>query len=356
MFCNNCGYRLHEAAEFCPSCGKKIRIRPRAVEEPGQEIRYETEPEYEDREYVRPSGKSHAKPAAAGTGISKALMIVIPALIVVIGTTIGLLIIKPWKGKDSAEKKAATTHEETSAENTFDKSSGETGADSASSTERSNDESDMVEAKAETVPNSEVTPEEMYAKVSDMFADFYVYDGDTYGSFDAYDGNSDNFFIIYGDIGDKYNQIVSFEDNIITLNGDGFASQVKMTTPWMVELVLRDGSTSKWLAGTIPSINEAMSGGQYPEYIFPNSDSEIIDIHSNVMTYQVCRLAKNEIYARHGRKFKDEELQAYFNNRSWYNGTIEPEDFKDDMLNEVERQNANEFKFWEDCLVESGQN
>ncbi len=50
--------------------------------------------------------------------------------------------------------------------------------------------------------------------------------------------------------------------------------------------------------------------------------------------------AKNEIYARHGRKFKSKELQNYFNDQSWYVGGIEPEDFKESFLSNVEKQNA----------------
>lgn len=52
------------------------------------------------------------------------------------------------------------------------------------------------------------------------------------------------------------------------------------------------------------------------------------------------RIAKNEIYARHGRKFADQELQAYFNGCSWYEGTIEPDDFTEDRLNEYEKANV----------------
>ena len=52
------------------------------------------------------------------------------------------------------------------------------------------------------------------------------------------------------------------------------------------------------------------------------------------------RLARNEIYARHGRMFNDQTLQAYFNSKSWYRGTIAPSAFKDDaMLTKLERDN-----------------
>lgn len=52
-----------------------------------------------------------------------------------------------------------------------------------------------------------------------------------------------------------------------------------------------------------------------------------------------CKLARNEIYARHGRKFKDEKLQAYFDARDWYEGTIEPDDFEESLLSEIEIAN-----------------
>ena len=53
------------------------------------------------------------------------------------------------------------------------------------------------------------------------------------------------------------------------------------------------------------------------------------------------RLARNEIHARHGRRFKDSGLQAYFDSQSWYNGTIAPDDFNDrTILNEYEIKNG----------------
>ena len=57
-------------------------------------------------------------------------------------------------------------------------------------------------------------------------------------------------------------------------------------------------------------------------------------------TAEQCRLARNEIYARHGRRFKDPALQRYFDSLSWYNGTIEPSDFNDNVFNSYERANC----------------
>jgi serine/threonine protein kinase len=51
-------------------------------------------------------------------------------------------------------------------------------------------------------------------------------------------------------------------------------------------------------------------------------------------------IARNEIFARHGRRFKDAELQAYFNIQAWYDPTYEPDRFPDYLLSDIEKQNV----------------
>ncbi len=53
------------------------------------------------------------------------------------------------------------------------------------------------------------------------------------------------------------------------------------------------------------------------------------------------RVLRNEIYARHGRMFKDAKLQKYFETQSWYKSNP---DFKDEQLNEIEVQNLAKIK------------
>ena len=53
----------------------------------------------------------------------------------------------------------------------------------------------------------------------------------------------------------------------------------------------------------------------------------------------VIHLAKNEIYARHGYIFKNEDLYNYFMGCVWYNPTCKAEDFDDSALNEYEKAN-----------------
>lgn len=76
------------------------------------------------------------------------------------------------------------------------------------------------------------------------------------------------------------------------------------------------------------------------EYIIEDSDVRVIDRRDlDQLTARECMLARNELYARHGRLFQNQEIQDYFNSCSWYNGTIPPEKFKESMLNDVETQN-----------------
>lgn len=53
----------------------------------------------------------------------------------------------------------------------------------------------------------------------------------------------------------------------------------------------------------------------------------------------VIHLAKNEIYARHGYIFKNEDLYNYFMGCVWYNPICKAEDFDDSVLNEYEKAN-----------------
>ena len=76
------------------------------------------------------------------------------------------------------------------------------------------------------------------------------------------------------------------------------------------------------------------------EYILPGSDSRYLDKSDlRGLSAEECRLARNELYARHGRLFNDEGIQNYFNSKSWYYPSIEADDFEESMLNDYEVAN-----------------
>ncbi|MBQ7371052.1 MAG: YARHG domain-containing protein, partial [Blautia sp.] len=76
------------------------------------------------------------------------------------------------------------------------------------------------------------------------------------------------------------------------------------------------------------------------DYLVPNCDTHLYtESEISDMSLQVLCYAKNEIYARHGRKFISKELTAYFNQQPWYNGTVEAGSFSDKVFNSYESKN-----------------
>ena len=76
------------------------------------------------------------------------------------------------------------------------------------------------------------------------------------------------------------------------------------------------------------------------DYIIPDSNSRIItEADLDKLTKEEIKLARNEIYARYGRKFKDDSLNEYFEQFDWYHPETDPDDFDESILNEYEVAN-----------------
>ena len=94
------------------------------------------------------------------------------------------------------------------------------------------------------------------------------------------------------------------------------------------------------------------------DYIFPNSDKEYITFEeADSKTNEELRIGRNEIYARHDRKFSDEKLQAYFDSKDWYHGTVVPKDFDESVLSLEEKNNVKDLSNleWQREALNSGQ-
>ena len=90
---------------------------------------------------------------------------------------------------------------------------------------------------------------------------------------------------------------------------------------------------------------ETTTGSLSGDYICPTSNTQLLtsaDIAG--LSAQELNYAKNEIYARHGRKFDSPELQNYFNSKRWYNGIYDGKDFdanySNSLLSDIEKKNA----------------
>ncbi len=98
---------------------------------------------------------------------------------------------------------------------------------------------------------------------------------------------------------------------------------------------------------TVPGDYYTDSQERYKEtgYILPQSATQYLTEEDIAhLTMKGCCYARNEIYARYGRRFNSNELQTYFDSRSWYDGHITPDEFTEEytksVFNEYEYANA----------------
>ena len=98
----------------------------------------------------------------------------------------------------------------------------------------------------------------------------------------------------------------------------------------------RKASESSSSSNSGSSSSSSKSG----DYILPDSSSRYLKASDvkNLSSYQLM-IARNEIYARHGRKFNDASLQQYFNSKSWYKGTVDADKFSTSVFNDYEIKN-----------------
>ena len=85
------------------------------------------------------------------------------------------------------------------------------------------------------------------------------------------------------------------------------------------------------------------SSSSSSDYILPDSSARVYSA-SELQSYSQYELmlARNEIYARYGRGFNDQEIRQYFESKSWYHQKYTAEQF-DSMaspLNSIEQQNV----------------
>lgn len=82
------------------------------------------------------------------------------------------------------------------------------------------------------------------------------------------------------------------------------------------------------------------AGSREDDYILPEAQNHIYTQEElSDLTREELRIARNEIYARHGRKFKSDDLNSYFSGKSWYQPSVDGDTFDDSVLNESETGN-----------------
>ena len=124
-------------------------------------------------------------------------------------------------------------------------------------------------------------------------------------------------------------------DLLLTYNNE----LVRLYNDFMSRLYENPDSSQRNLSNE--SLSDSSYYGDTSEYIFYDSDARYLsDRELYLLSPYEARLAINEIAARHGRIFKDEELNSYFNSKSWYHGTLDASNFDDSVFNNFEHVNT----------------
>ncbi len=95
----------------------------------------------------------------------------------------------------------------------------------------------------------------------------------------------------------------------------------------------------------LPNISSPTSANQSKtsEFVLPDSDKRYYSYDElNALSDEQLNFAHNEIYARHGRMFKDERYADHFAACSWYKPRYSPEEYDamPNQLNQFEKANS----------------
>ncbi|MBR3643270.1 MAG: YARHG domain-containing protein, partial [Parasporobacterium sp.] len=75
------------------------------------------------------------------------------------------------------------------------------------------------------------------------------------------------------------------------------------------------------------------------EYVLPESDSRYYTAEELArLSPAQLRLARNEIYARHGLIFQTPDLKKHFEGTSWYDPSITSDQIDENTLNDIEKE------------------
>lgn len=88
------------------------------------------------------------------------------------------------------------------------------------------------------------------------------------------------------------------------------------------------------------TVEEVVSDTSTDMQIFPNSSDEYLsESEVSVLTKEEAQEAINEIYARRGYIFRNEDIYNYFCRYDWYNPSIPADDFSDAVFSQIELDN-----------------
>lgn len=165
----------------------------------------------------------------------------------------------------------------------------------------------------------------------------------------AFSDYAENHQVVVDDYGDENIMGEGTQTQVGSPQGDQARPAAVSEEPAENNGVPEDAYDESTAPADIPSSSGGEEdSGQYDgseenesEYIIADSGTRRLTVEEvKALSKEERRLAKNEIYARHGRLFRDPELQDYFYEKSWYWGTVEPDEFDESVFSKTEKANV----------------
>ena len=147
-----------------------------------------------------------------------------------------------------------------------------------------------------------------------------------------------------GDADVTWNSLETIDYPIVTLTNGTEFTDVDMSGDYSYAGMVNGAGQSN--AGTATNASE---------YIFPYANERLIARGEyESLDAATLRLAINEIYARHGRQYDTQDLNAYFSSKSWYRPQYSKSEFdkiESQVLNSYERENVKILTGYRDSLL-----
>ena len=335
MFCRNCGKEIKDGSTFCPYCGQQIMkadLKKETVEVKGSE----------DLEQQKKNAKK-AKWKAFDVNYFKIRRKIRRICLVI------LIICAIIECIRSVNQKPAGTENTVNETEVTEEASTEQ-AETNNETESDTDTTSELPQESEEPANLEWEGD--YIRQNGPAASISIWEADENGMTFAYSIGISGY-TAYVDLRDCEASYVDNQTYEYDYSYDDVYGLV-LTKYETGEIQIAETGENPF-GMSLAGIYDLEENADYPtcEFVFPNSDTEELTMENCVgLTSTECRIARNEIYARHGRMFQDEQLQGYFDSCSWYNGTVEPDDFTDEMLNDIEKYNLELISEYESGLTE----
>lgn len=353
MFCTKCGKELNDSAKFCTACGepvKRVAAVPK-VEQSQTQSASKLEPKPERMTEPKTEGSKKEKKSKTPIII---IICVIVALVIVASGAIGVVIYQRMTLIEDTEREEKNSDRE-------DEDNGDAEEEPTATpmpTPSPTPEFTETPTEAPTLAPTEEAEEEIQS------ANTY-YSSTPSAAFDNYM----KVFIEAVNTGDFSNagmvmkigsEIYDQQKNIVThYHKQGITERVlsyaitkteqledgsmRLTSNEEIEVTYSDGSAKVveqsyayicvqegqkgWLFTNMEAVSEAekedtakvtTESGE-DDYILPESNSRYYTKKEIAkLSKKQLRLARNEIFARYGYKFKDDEMNKYFKSKSWY--------------------------------------